>query len=310
MNSGGFFFILIFTSSLAQAAIFGADTRERVFANSASAPLARATAIAVLSSNQSADGPGLIKLETDPLSELLCSDEKFANDPSLSYSCTGFLVAPDLLVTAGHCMVNTGEVRNETGSYCEVYSWLFDFQSDANGKTQLSAISSKRLYSCKKIIYAIREEGAPYRDFALVQLDRPVTDRTPLKLATQPVGQSDQVTMIGYPFGTPAKLSLGAHVLINSTANQAFITNLDAFEGNSGSPVFNARSEVVGILVGGTPMASTKTDTNRSCERYNHCDENGEHCEVPDLLHLPDFQGTGSIVQRIEAVLDLLAGQI
>jgi len=112
--------------------------------------------------------------------------------------------------------------------------------------------------------------------------------------------------MIGYPLGTPMKLAKNARVIFNNEEAQSFITNLDAFEGNSGSPVFNEKNEVSGILVNGTPMSSFIKDTGRSCSFYNHCDESGKECKVADSSYLPGFQATGSGVQRIRAILDLL----
>lgn len=292
----------------AHAAIFGIDTREKILPSSPKLQLARATAIAVLTSNFERTSPLTIDLSADSSEEFLCEDVKFASEPSLSYACTGFLVAPDLLVTAGHCMVNTGESRNEEKTYCEAFSWLFDYRSDQNGVTATKNISSANLYGCKQIIYAVREESPPYRDYALVRLNREVTDREPLTISTDKVSPFDQVTMIGHPIGQPAKLSRDAFVLLNNLNSQSFITNLDAFEGNSGSPVFNARNEVVGILTGGTPVESLRTDRRLSCERYNTCDEFGNNCERPDadVTAIPDFQRTGSIVQRIEPVQKLI----
>ncbi|MGZ3722215.1 MAG: trypsin-like serine peptidase [Bdellovibrionales bacterium] len=311
MGSGGFRFILIFiviACSSSSAAIFGVDGRIRITENSPAFNLSQATAIAVLSSNVSTTSPGKIKLETDHMDEFLCHDEKFASDPSLSYACTGFLVAPDILITAGHCMVNTGESRNEAGSYCEVFSWLFDFNSNDDGNGLTEGLSSEKLYGCKEIIYAIREEVAPYRDFAIVKLNREVKDRAPLKISLDAVSLSDRVTMIGYPLGTPAKLSQGARILLNTPAEQSFITNLDAFEGNSGSPVFNAKNEVIGILTGGTPVESFTKDAGLNCQRYNICNDDGTNCKSPDLdiKLIPDFQMTGSIVQRIAPVLPFI----
>jgi hypothetical protein len=157
------------------------------------------------------------------------------------------------------------------------------------------------------VIYAVNDGIAPFRDFALVQLDRPAKGRTPLKLAS---GREKALplSMIGFPLGMPSKYSSGAKVLLDDASRQSFITNLDAFEGNSGSPVFNRQMEVVGILVAGTPAPSTIEDNSESCERYNFCDENGDHCQLTDTTssRLPGFQRIGSEVQRIDPVVELL----
>lgn len=295
-------------SCTSQAALFGADDRRPVTTNSPFLPLARATAVAVLSSNYTETQPGKIDLAVDSLAGRICSEEKFSKDPSLSYACTGFLVGPDLLVTAGHCSVNVGESRNETETYCQAFTWLFDYRPDASGKVPLKDIPAENHYKCKKTIYAIREEKPPYRDFALVQLDRPVKDRMPLKLSTSEVRVGEPLFMLGHPMGMPLKLSPNAKVLLNNSARESFLTSLDAFEGNSGSPVFNSKNEVVGILIGGTPSESLIEVPARQCSKYNRCDDGGGNClqNDADTSVFPGYQGIGSEVQKIPSLIETL----
>jgi V8-like Glu-specific endopeptidase len=80
-------------------------------------------------------------------------------------------------------------------------------------------------------------------------------NRPYLKLAAKDPVLSESVFTIGYPFGTPAKVSPNARVSISNPAKQSYLTTLDVFEGNSGSPVFNLKNEVVGILIAGTPSS-------------------------------------------------------
>jgi hypothetical protein len=295
---------LSFIPILAHAAIFGADDRIALTPLSEAYPLARSTAIALIGANISEAAPGKLRLHVDP--HPLCPEERFSTDTSLAYSCTGFLVAPDLIATAGHCMVNTGESRHETDTFCQAYSWLFGYDASADP----AAIPEENLYRCKQVIYAVRDERAPFRDFALVQLNRPVAGRAPLRLAKGPVGAQETLSMIGHPFGSPAKLSRNARVLLHDPSRQGFIASLDAFEGNSGSPVFNHAREVVGILVGGTPSISLVTDKAQGCERYNQCAEDGSGCTQPDsdTSLFPGFQRTGSEVQHIAPIAELIKG--
>lgn len=309
MVSGGFrtfLFLLWLTCDISQAAIFGVDKRTPITSRSQGSAYARSTAVAVINTNFEESGLNSIKLATDSMSSILCPDEKFAKDPSLSYACTGFLIGPDLLITAGHCATNIGESRNERGAYCAAFSWLFDYQAGVDFQN----IPKKKLFGCKEIVYAIREEEAPFRDFAVIRLDHAVTDRVPLKLSTDLIEGGTPVSMVGYPFGTPAKYSTGARVLVNDLRRDSLITNLDAFEGNSGSPVFNNSGEVIGILVGGTPLESLVNDPVLKCKRYNRCDEDGTNCLLPDtpqrLNTVLEFQATGSIVQKIAPVIPWL----
>jgi V8-like Glu-specific endopeptidase len=302
---------LVFTLA-AHAAIFGSDLRTNVNQSSPFAPEGRAVAVAVLSANiaPSATVMGTYKLDTSSLSDLVCSEEKFSKDPSLSYACSGFLVAPDLMVTAGHCMVNFGESINEPEMYCSAYGWLFDYQTDTGGKTQLDAIPADNYYKCKRVVYAIREETFPFRDYALVQLERPVTGRKPFVIADKAVTKGDGLTMIGFPFGQPMKVSPSGQVTVNDPTRQSFLTTLSAFEGNSGSVVYNDKKEAVGILVAGTPSANLVDSVGKKCQTYNKCDLSGKNCTQSDtdadIKGLPGYQGVGSEVQRIAPIAELI----
>jgi hypothetical protein len=298
--------LLLALSPNSPAAVFGTDNRLNLRLNTPEANLARSTAVALLSTNFEIVN-GRLKLDAPSLAGEVCPEEKFSADPSLSYACSGFLVAPDVIATAGHCMVNVGESRQEKLGYCEAYSWLFDYAKDEQGAIALHDLDPENLYRCREVIYAVREEHPPYRDFALVQLDRPVANRPPLRLSSAPLN-AGPYSMIGYPLGTPAKLAPNAKILLNNPSRQSFITNLDALDGNSGSPVFNSSSEVVGILVAGTPSQTLFPDPVRGCQRYNICDENGKNCRVPDAEPsiFPYFQQTGSEVQRIAPIMELL----
>jgi V8-like Glu-specific endopeptidase len=303
--------ILFLTLSLGLptwAAIYGENSIKPITLGSKSRAgrLARSVAVAVLSANIEESAPGFLRLLPDT-APALCKGEALSSEPSLYYACSGFLVGPDLIATAGHCMVNTGEDRNETETYCEAFSWLFDYQVDAHGKLETERIPEERHYKCKQVIYAISESEFPYRDFALVQLDRPVKDRKPFKLSAKKQPWWMPLSTIGFPLGTPAKFSTGAHILINNDSRPSFITNLDGFEGNSGSVVVNSKDEAVGIFIGGVPAGSTVEDKVNSCERLNRCDDKGQNCLDPEKpTDYPNFQGYGTEVTRIQYIIDLI----
>ena len=292
------------------AAIFGNDNRSPLYPTSPESKRGRSVALGVLSSLVEESSPSTYRLNTSSTADFLCPTEKFSSEPYLTYSCTGFLVGPDLLVTAGHCAVNGGEAKHEKQMYCEAYSWLFDFQETEPGKLNTETVPKQNLYRCQEIIYAVLEDKAPYRDYALIRLDRPVADRAPLELSSAPLSSAEKYSMIGHPLGTAAKLTDGARLLTNRPERQSFLTSLDAFEGNSGSPVFNSQNEVTGILIGGTP--SNSLIESGQCTRTNRCDENGENCLLPDsdemIRKLPGYQGVGSEVQRIAPIQELLKG--
>lgn len=304
-----FLFLNVFCNASAIAAIFGTDNRNDVGASNPFYQLGRSVAVGVLSSLRTNLNESSIKLDTSK-ADFLCSYERFFEQSSIPYACTGFLVSPQILITAGHCVYVKGDISNDSGERCTVYDWMFDYRSDVRPDWSSSPIvSSKNIYRCKKIIYAVMEESKPYRDFAVILLDRPVLDRQPLELASSQNLMNENISMLGHPLGLPLKATGDGRILKNDRNSESFLTNLDAFEGNSGSPIFNSNKKVVGILVGGTPSPSLYQKPGESCDSTNRCDEVGQNCAVNSDSATNINAGAYSEAQRIESILKYLSEQ-
>ncbi|MAX66773.1 MAG: hypothetical protein CME66_07530 [Halobacteriovoraceae bacterium] len=232
-----------------------------------------------------------------PRSMNVCETERFANQPTI-VDCTGFLVAPDLLVTAGHCATAMfKEARDEKTFECERNDWVFDYQIDKKGPLNLRKIPKENIYSCKKVVYARYEE---LDDFAIIQLDRKVIGRKPLKLAAKKVKSKQGIFVLGHPTGLPLKYADSANVF--GVFDNFFSTNLDTFGGNSGSPVFNQETlEVEGILVrGDTDYVVAFKDDGTHCMKVNRCNGSRMNCIEDD----PNI--TGEHVSLISKVVEKL----
>ena len=206
----------------------------------------------------------------------VCSGERFENQPTI-VDCTGFLISPNLLATAGHCIVNPGQsLRNGFSQNCEFYSWIFDFNIDKNQSLSFKNISKSRVYNCKKVVSAKYTDD---EDFAVIELDRVVEGRTPLEINQKNnIKPGTKLFVMGHPSGLPLKYANDAKVF--NVAKTFFSTNLDTFGGNRGSPVFNQSTYLVeGILVrGDTDYYSTTLSNGKRCSKVNICDEERKNC--------------------------------
>src|SRR5690554_170842 len=262
--------------------IYGEDNRVDVVNsnNSLFVELSRSTAAMISSVNLRPDeDAGTTRIVGKTLrSSGICATERFANQISAA-NCSGFLVGENLLVTAGHCIRNNSD--------CRGYKWVFDYKVDHEDQGEV-VVDSTSIYSCKRIVN--RSLNSMNRDdWALLELDRNVTDRAPLTYRTSGKPRvQDPLVVIGHPTGIPTKIADGANV--RSLSSTYFVANLDTFGGNSGSAVFNAHTGVVeGILVRGT----TDYVYNRElkCQVSNVCTNSGCRGEdVTYITNIPELQ--------------------
>ncbi len=191
-------------------------------------------------------GSGLMKMATSPFSESqndtirLCPTERFFSQPTGAF-CTGFLVAPDVVMTAGHC-VKPADVANAR--------FVFGFRM-TDATIAVTAFPKNDVYKGMTILGRALD-SVTGEDWAMVQLDRPVANITPMKFRKDgKIANATDIYVIGFPTGLPCKVSTNAKVSLNTDAF-VFNGNLDTYGGNSGSPVFNAIThEIEGILVRG-----------------------------------------------------------
>ena len=252
---------LLVLASAAHAAppvIYGEDNRvETVESNSAFFKRLAASTAVQISQRYIQATSGKVQFEDQTLNDFivmkygpqLCDGERFKEQVAVG-NCSGFLVAPDILVTAGHCY---------TTNECDTFDWVFNYKTARAGDKTVT-VNENDVYNCKEVI-AQETFG---KDFAVIRLDRAVKGVTPLKVAKKTPGVGTTLVLIGHPSGLPTKIADGATV--QKVIPTGFKANVDSFGGNSGSAVFNDKTgEVVGILVNGADDYSI--DSANGCVR-------------------------------------------
>lgn len=219
----------------------------------------------------------LFEIDANTLEESyqLCSKEKYLNQPTGAF-CSGFLIAPDLIISAGHCIISQSD--------CEDTQFVFDYKFLKKAQTQIK-IPKNSIYSCKKLI--AQEENLEL-DYSIIELDRPVTDRQPLKMrTTSEVKKDTAVFVMGYPSGIPLKITQG-RAKISQVESTYFLADLDTFQGNSGSAVLNSKThEVEGILVRGE--RDYIYNSEKSCYVANICLKD-DNCSQEGVIKITSLQ--------------------
>jgi hypothetical protein len=177
-----------------------------------------------------------------------------------SASCSAFLVAPDLMATAGHCISQDD---------CEFKAFLFGYA--VRGEMTLSAeFPEENIYFCRRVL---RQEVSADQDYALVQLDRPVRGFSPVSLSLQDPQVNDQLFVVGYP-STFQRKEIGketGEVAVHSVGAGSF--TVDSASSRPGSPVFDAETmEVKGLVAGHERMAVINEN---QCQIAQQCAEEG-----------------------------------
>lgn len=169
----------------------------------------------------------------------ISDDVRFLDQPAIG-SCTGFLIAPDILVTAGHC-INSLEEANQ-------FVWVFDYTSESEFiNDRKLQFEKENIYEVEEVITSIYDDND---DYAVLKLKRK-SDRAPYRFRTSGAVLKDgAINTIGSPKGLPLKFATNATV-VDVSQSQWFKSDIDSFPGNSGGPVFDQNGFIEGILVRG-----------------------------------------------------------
>lgn len=201
----------------------------------------------------------------------MCNGFEFEDQPMMS-NCTGTLVGPDLLLTAGHCV----KIQN----FCKRFKWVFDYKIDHTQSTGVSSFdgvnqirNSSEIYSCDRVVKKVHSKipiyGIIFRpDVALVKLDKVVKNRkiVQVDLDYEPK-KDDQIFLLSYPYGLPQKYSEGQ--IEQKITNSITMAKIAALGGSSGGPIFSKdTNKIISVLVRGPKLF--KQDTVNKCEFFDY----------------------------------------
>ena len=256
---------------LAAKVIYGEDDRKDYYQVSSQMQSLADSTVALVRKNKLDEIPGVgydFSLSNYGREMRLCSSEPFYEQDTLAF-CSGSLVGEDLILTAGHCIRSNYD--------CSRTAFVFGFAYKEEGQQPRRA-GVDDVYSCAEILHS--EVTGHGSDYAVIRVDRKVVGRTPLSVErNQKAVSGDELVVIGHPSGLPTKVADGASVRKDS--GTFFVANLDTYGGNSGSAVFDARSQkIVGVLVRG----ETDFVSRGSCTVSNRCSDNS--CRGEDVTHV------------------------
>ena len=183
-------------------------------------------------------------------------NEDFVNQDVLSF-CSGAYVGNSYIISAGHCVdTSNKDAFNYYDNVYIVFGWRYD-----SDNTPVLSFNEDQVYTIKEV--KIRKLSSNissfdallnnYEDYSLSVLDRDPVNKKALIVDKNPdINTGKKVFTIGYPLGMAVKIDRPEDAEIKLVGKNTFQTNIDAFGGNSGGPVFDSNTKkIIGILVTG-----------------------------------------------------------
>ncbi len=249
-------------------AIYAADDRIEVVAADQAIQDAAASVVALFSADALSRREGDDwQLPTKPTGRDSgwCEDEPYAEQTTTAV-CSGFLIAPNRVATSAHCVQPVND-DFAPGLPCAQVRVVFGYRVEPNGVLD-PRLAKDQVYGCSAVVGGDSIPGG--RDWRVIALDRAVLGHAPLMvLDVRALDAGQPVEVVGHPSGLPAKVGRNGKVL-RSERNGYFVTDLDTYEGSSGSPVFTKIKDtlvVAGLLSRGVrdfDPASAKENCRRS----------------------------------------------
>ena len=183
----------------------------------------------------------------------ICRRLPFTDTQYAGAACTGFLVGPDIVATAGHCLGHgdcypNGQNPSLPDNGAEQV--IFDYRADASGvMPQVKTISASDVYHCVEVLAWGWPEVSGEDDYAFFRLDRKVSGRTPFIAQYSGLPRTeDEYVAYGHPMSWPLKVAEDSAIIAIQDDGRYLDVRADTFGGSSGGPLLNALTGVVSAI--------------------------------------------------------------
>jgi len=236
------------------------DDRQEDFEFADSAWLSKlqsSTSALIMAEDLDLSDPTAVRVVGPSLAEVfsVCPGVPFASEPA-SAKCSATLIAPDLVLTAGHC---TRELA------CKDMRFVFNYAMQATDRA--APIRESDVFACQQVVV----DSVGDLDYGVVRLDRPAVSHTAAKvrLFQAPVRLGQSLLVAGHPSGLPRKISSRGRVTdARAQTSDYFLSDLYGFPGSSGAGVFEPVSgELVGSVMGGLSGTGYTQREDEACWR-------------------------------------------
>ncbi|MGH0280448.1 trypsin-like peptidase domain-containing protein [Sinorhizobium meliloti] len=182
---------------------------------------------------------------------------------------TGFLVAPDIVLTNYHVLEKQiGGGRPASDVVCR-FGYARDTGGTSDGFISSLATGDQWTVKCSPFdpdadVTGVGIPNGIYLDYAFLRLRQPITHCEPLNIdaiADLPE-TSSPVLIVQHPEGGPQSLALGKSLGVNQNGSR-FLYDADTLPGSSGSPVLNQKLQLVALHHAGDPRSGVKGTYNQ-----------------------------------------------